>query len=309
MSKRIFIRELLRVGDRVVLDVDPGSDYVSNRLKSWHGKAGTIISFNMHETYIPRYRGFGGEPGRYKVLGHPLVRFDDGSGDVINPSLLLFENPDLHAIRQQERTGFEQERGLAQVRVSDLPDLPFWEKDVVKIVCDGGWDDAEHELITINYDDFGKPTHKGTPFPIYEVRLATGGYCRFAEADLQLVRRGNLWKHYHRHLGEAPSFSDLVEEAVFARELGQAHEVKNPYQGPHGRGAYRWTLNQALRAVKEGVGDAFVASPSGIRVGATGETAVIRVYKFNDVDLGNRLRAETLEEFKHQPKSLPKITA
>lgn len=182
------------------------------------------------------------------------------------------------------------------VRIQDLPETKFYEGDVVESQTErfhASNEGFEFVISRINYsftqymqeanDDRGQ-LYDGT-----WIDPKTGEYARrgsligVCDKHYNLVRRGNVWKHYH---GETPEFRSLVEEATFYSSLGYRQEVRNPASG-----LYLWSLEEFKQAVKDGIVDCMTMG------GLLLPHDRINAYRFINRDLGERLRQETVKGF------------
>jgi hypothetical protein len=124
---------------------------------------------------------------------------------------------------------------------SDLPKLKFWEGDIVKAVFKETMHIPEHIPIwegegllsiirDISYHNIASTRSDGSPYPFYQI-TSNEGQCysqAICESELTLVKRGNIWKHYHN---EPIVFNNIEDEIKLAAQLGKVHEVRNPVNG------------------------------------------------------------------------------
>lgn len=297
MSKTIVLDRYLRIGDRVVMQMD-------KEARNWgrkgvpDGTCGTVIGFNRYERYVPRIGGFGRPPGRYMCNGVGIVAWDTGSADTPGAGDLRWaENPhDLDRVRRTDKMwndAFETNQFM-----EPLPDLPFWEHDIVRDKTGrlkmGNRDDHLLRISTIEYHHLHDKRDDGSPMPIYNVEAPEGrsGYTWTNTSDLELVERGNVWKWFNGERA-AIKWKDLREEAGFHRLLGAADEVRNP------RTTYfTWDQADVLSGLQEGLIDAPAVSAGFFGAGPT-----VHCYRFHDRDLGERVRAEAIKGHTEQPSN------
>ncbi len=293
-------------GDRVVVKMDPEA-------RAWgrkgppDGTQGTIIG----KTRVTRYEGrFGNsrhfyEPGVYERDGSFIVLFDSAEDitglsldDVIGKNTLTgldydiqFVDSAIAAQRLAEYHAFSDDYITRQrhfeniVRIGDLPDTAFWEGDIVLVTREGFSDYPELHTQIEHVEWYWE----GRPYQIQWIDAKTGkyagrGHTYANEADLCLIERGNVWREAH---GEPLIFRNIIEEAAYANGTGRTEEVRNPATE-----LYAWTKDEALVAIKHGIADGFSLS-----TGFFGSGPSIHVNRFTDRNLGERVRAETLNGF------------
>lgn len=280
-----MIGELLRVGDRVLVKVaeenrewgyDPAPD----------GTEVEIVRFG--EIDYGRTHNFGYEPGIYANPAWADVRLPNG--EVIHMGTFHLEpRPEDEGLFAGRTREWRENTHTARERLRDLPETPFWEGDIVMCPSFDSDDPEKHYVISgINYLDRDRKTLDGSPWPFYQISDSRGGWhSSVREDELTLVARGNVWKFHHE---EDIEFSDVREEAELHSSLGKTQEVRNPASG-----LYAWTIEEALDAIQGGLGDA--VQMSGGMFGAEPRPSVRR---FEDREVGERVRAATLEGFGRQ---------
>lgn len=295
--------KLIDIGDRVVMDMDRDA-------RAWgqkgvpNGTEGTVIGKARHRRYAAR---FGLDTFRYKTPGiyemdsGLIVKWDDGSISGHNYDATLLDKNEYEdrlanrwtiPVWDNGRDMYEVEAELLNEKyVGPLPETEYWEGDLIR--ADFGGRSRLFRVESIDHQYFDKDSMRrddGSMMPIYNVRFsnsdgsdAQAGSTYIHQDDpIQLIRRGNLWKMYHN----LPLvFNDLTEEVSFYRGLHQYQDIKNPDTG-----YYNWTLEEALQAIKNGVGDGI----SGVLFSSS---TTYQVYKMNNLILGDKLRRETLVRF------------
>lgn len=278
------------------------------------GATGVLVCRTRHKEYVGRFghdRYFS-EPGVYERDGTWVIRMDDPSHGTaefngIKTSLHIgssdFEvHPDSRQeydrraeelwhipVNREKTIGFHAQQCVLdnRVRLSELPVTEAWELDTV-IPDEALGDDLKDYRFVVSRIDYHR-----FDFIYYDVDAfdADGKKCfstGFRANQIKEVVRGNLWKREH---GETMTFASIEEEAALARGLGQFKEVTNPESG-----LYSWTLDQCLAAVKNDLVDCMALGnlpfSSGRRINA---------YRFEDRDLGERLRQHTLIGFDRLP--------
>lgn len=186
------------------------------------------------------------------------------------------------------------------IRIADLPETKFYEGDVIQAIDvshrNHHADNIGHDFVVarINYDfmqyqrrddDDRGQLYDGTWYDKNGEYAGMGTLIGVCDRDYELVRRGNVWKHYHN---EPVTFRSLKEELSFHQGLGKIQEVRNPKTN-----LYSWTLEEFLEAVLDGIVDCMTAGgvlnliPAG----------TINAMRCEDRDLGERVRKETMTGF------------
>lgn len=301
----ITLEKFIQLNDRVIVNVDP-------ERRSWapvpyaDGTIGTVVGFKQWDNYVSRVPNFGTPPGIYSERSIPLVRFDGGiNGAYIQASDLAFEDPTLKDKRVEERAargGFATDDEYSnKTRIGDLPETPFWESDIVTVHSKkwgGDFGQPHSECATpavlkidsINYDD-REGQHTYSVSGLYASGHTTG-QIRAAKEELLLVERGNIWRYFNN---EAPVFVDLKDEIVFHQQLGKVQSLRNELRNNY----YLWTLAEALAAIRDGRADVFSHS-----AGFFGGHSRIEVKRFDDRDMGERVRAEAIKGWETTPENV-----
>lgn len=274
------IGEVLKIGDVVVINIpDDNWSWGFKPVKKQKGTLAKVLGFG--EICYSRIQNFGRKPGVY--VNHAWLNVKVGRGEPfpISSSFVDLKDKDQYVRRVKK---FRKNGGLdnANVWLRDLPEMKFWEGDIVKVVNGRHpWEGIEFFKISqIEYGYLGQMRNDGvTPMPEYslEPEGKGGGRVSINESQLELVARGNVWKHFN---GVKPVFKDLNEEAEFFILLGKTREVRNPISG-----LYSWTKDEILKAIQDGTVDGFTG---GSRIGTV---------LFNDRDLGKRVAEATLKGF------------
>lgn len=274
-----MIGDILKVGDEVILKI-PEENREWGYNPAPDGTHATIESFD--EIDYSRTQSYGREPGIYVNKQWCNLRLEDGESLHIGAFCLAFEDLEEYDRRLNAghaAGGMDQEHE----RLRDLPETPYWEGDRVEIISDS----RQMIVDRIDYMHIGSTRNDGSPWPIYELTEGPGyGTLIGINVDnIRLVERGNIWKYYNN---EPIVFSDLMEEATFARTLGLYDDVRNPSTL-----MYTWTKDEALDAIRDGI-----AHSISVDSGFFGSGPHTRVCKFRDEDLGRRVAAATLDGFK-----------
>jgi hypothetical protein len=272
----------------------PNSDegWATRRVRN--GVEGTIIGIHRYQRTQSRVGIYTTPPGLYEYNGSPIVRWDDGQFD--RPSLhdVILIGELLNADRH-ERAGQKEYRKAFETPqfISDLPDLPFYEWDIIeptdKSSYNDGWSPSnKFRVINIDYDRLGEFGNGGvTPLACLSIEPVEGrrgsSYARIDE--FKLSSRGNIYWWYHDK--SKLKFEDIKEECSLHKTLGLMTEVKCDLTGHYG-----WPLEAVLPGLTNGSIDVIISHN-----GMFGSGPSMRGYKFNDRELGERVRAVSIEGF------------
>ena len=285
-TERLILTSLARIGDRVVMAV-PSTDEGWAHHKVPNGTEGTVIGFKRVTTFVGRVGVYKDPPGKYEMNGNAVVRWDNG----------VFDTPSMHDLvlltRRFRNSNASIEAFDTKELIGPLPDLPFWEHDIVRVKegarCIAAWSNEPELIVTsIDYHRIGEFCDDGTtPMPLYSIepRSRNRGSVVYREHDLELVKRGNVW--WWAHDKTQLSFANLKEECAFHKTIGMATEVKNPYTE-----IFYWDENHIRLAAADKVIDAVNVSP-----GMFGSGPRATAYKFTDPDLSARANAELVKGF------------
>lgn len=293
---RIVLNHLCRIGDRVVMAV-PNSDegWATRRVRN--GVEGTIIGIHRYQRTQSRVGIYTTPPGLYEYNGSPIVKWDDGQFD--RPSLhdVILIGELLNADRH-ERAGQKEYREAFETPqfISDLPDLPFYEWDIVTPVrgskFNDGWSPSnKFRILDIKYDDLKSFCDDGvTPLASLVIEPVEGRsgttYARIDE--FKLSSRGNIYWWYHDK--SMMKFSSIEEECALHMTLGMTTEVRCPETGHYG-----WPLESVLPGVTSGIIDGIKAHD-----GFFGSGVSMHGHLFKDRDVGERVRAKSIEGFSNK---------
>jgi hypothetical protein len=265
--------EILKAGDRVVIDIpDENWQWGYRPVPKQHGCVGVVTGFGEMEVHRIHY--FGIEPGVY-------VDKNDVALDVDG----LKVNINAHNLRLEDKK--EEKSRLDGFKLLEFRNS-FWEYDIVSVKPEkiehllGIIKGREMYVSYIRYPAMEQKKYDGSPMPIYDVAFSDikGMLTSMDEADMTLVKRGNVWKYYHN---EPLEFENLVEEIDFFHKMGHYKEVQNPKTG-----TYSWELMDVLEAVKRGDVDC---------IKMAGSVNSVFAFKMNDRELGERVRKATLSGF------------
>ena len=303
----IILRVFVKLDDEVIVNVSAESRAYGMHTDYPDGKKGKVVGFNNFIDHRERAMYRIEECGTFLMRGGPIVRFEDGKEEVMDPHAMAFADQSLNEIRREERAsrgGHNTDDSVEVIkRLGGLPHTPFWEGDEVSIIF------GRHKGL-------GQPVSEcATPAPLFVERIdyarnpeddtiysvsgtyASGhstGQVRASARDIVLVKRGNMWK-YHNGERDTITFASIEEEIKFAQQRHAVQEVRNPLRNNW----YLWTLAEVLTAVRDDKVDAFTTQG-----GLFGAQATIRAKRFEDRDLGERVRAKTLAGFADTPSDV-----
>lgn len=291
----IVLEKYLRISDLVIMQMDEESRHYCKGVPN--GTVGVVIGFRRFIDYRARINNFGHTPGKYARNGCAMVRWLDGS--VSEPSAgnlrWLFDHEKKTEERRNDRLyneAFEYE-----ARIDDLPNLPFWEMDIVTFRPKDGHQPWSHttrgRVVSIDYHNLESRRSDGSPMPIYNCTPLEDGYGRVCleETELVLVEQGNLWKWFNDQR-DSVKFATLEEEIAFHSALGQLEQVKCEQT----RG-YHWPFSAILPALQAGTIDVVKRSP-----GFFGASDSMDAYKLTDLDLSQRVREESIRGYTQDTK-------
>ena len=282
----MVLGELLKVGDVVVINIpNENWEWGYHPVDKQNGIEAKVTGFD--EIEYSRIQNYGREPGIY--VNYAWVKLDVLGNDSISSCFLDLKDKAEYDLRYASWHHSEFDKSRKPIR--PLPEMKFWEGDVVSVDWHGrdpSFGSVPYYVSAINYRYLGEKRQNGNPMPEYNVTPVGESGCHVSlnESDLTLVERGNMWKHYN---GEKPIFKDLREEANFFENLGKVEEVKNLATG-----VYSWTLREAITAIRDGVADGMRVGHGMFGVGKLRH----HLMRFEDRDLGERVRAATVEGFK-----------
>lgn len=296
---RTTLSQLLRIGDVVEVNVD-------KETRSWvgigenfppDGKKGVIDGFFQAIYFRDRTSGL--PPGEYHSNGAPRVRFEDGTGAYVSPYHLLLPKSRIEKRQTERMLRIDANPDISMTLqestyIRALPKMKFWEWDVVRLndtVRRISGFEGVLVIRNIHYHDIDALCNdKKTLMPLYDVEGiegGTGSMC-FRASELDLVRRGNIWLHYHK---KPITFASIEEEAILHKAIGQYKEIRNPKHQ-----LYSWSKDEVLEAIEKDMVDGFSMGVIPFTFGNRSISAV----RFIDRDLGNRIRQATLKGFGRQ---------
>ena len=207
-----------------------------SKLSVPYGTVGTVVGFDRYVHYQSRIGVYSDPPGKYCSNGSVIVRWDNGVFDRPSMHDVMFVDKDLKDSRTKD-DAYNAAFTVAE-RVSDLPDLPLWELDSVRLKPNyrSPWEDCDALVVShIAYDYMGDVCSDGvTPMPIYRVEPPSmnRGCITVHPDNLELIERGNVW--WWTHDRSKVAFADLDNEVRFHKMIGLCTEVQCPQTGHYG---------------------------------------------------------------------------
>lgn len=290
-----MIGEAIKVGESVLIKVAAENrDWGYNPAPD--GTKCLVVGFGT--IFYSRTRGLGQRPGKHRNYHWLVIKLPDGKKIDISTS----------HVEPADKTSYEKRlarlRNLAKKNgtmlsdgvksfISDLPDLPVWEGDFVTLKPGSYWasyNETEVRVRDVKYD-YLESTEPNLRNHIYNIEFRHGGTTTIGPNDIESVRRGNVWKYYHK---EPLSFKDIKEEASFYSEIGRTEEVRNPANK-----MYSWTLNEVLDAIEKGIAHGLSVTQNFFDPNSHYDRAI----RFMDEEVGQRIAEHTLRGFNRPVKS------
>lgn len=284
-----FVDSLLKVGDRVIMNMSEdsrgwlGTEYPPN------GTLGTFKGRTRYQTYRERYGSsmMFHVPGIYELDGAAIIEWDNGSTAVDGWSHEMLDKAEYNRRFEEyhaDPNKWQPDFRCNAIRVGDLPELKFMETDIVRVqgitdyfIIDG-----------IQYHWYKPEDDRGWCYNASWVNEngwpMNRGHTYLHDSELELVKRGNVWRELNN---EPLEFRDIKHEAVYEKNRGRCIQIRNPANN-----LYKWELDEALQAIRQGYASCLIMG-NGLFNGKE----LITVWKYDKLDLHERLRKETMEGF------------
>lgn len=276
--------EVITIGDRVLINIPKEN-------RSWgynpcpNNTIAEVVGFSTITN--GRINNYGRDPGIFENKCQVKVRLPDEKEICISSCHIKPENEETYEQKLSVWRNLSSESKNIRKKIADLPETDFYEGDVV--LCSSFISKEEWVIHHIQYEYIGQHRDDGSNMGIYSLSesLNSGSYLSvFGSDELQLVRRGNVWRYYNN---EPISFETLQEEAAFHKMLGKTKEIKNPSNG-----TYSWTKDEILQAIQVGIVHGFAIGFVPYHLTNTSHLSAIC---FDDEGLGKRIAKETLKGF------------
>lgn len=244
-----------------------------------------IIGFT--EEYVGRLHNWGRKPGVYRDRNVFMLRLGDGREIMKSYSSILPMSGSASPTSVKMRC--RQDIRYPEDFLRELPDLPIWEGDYVRVRPGNQFFDPtkDYRVNKIRYDFTSYPD----PIPGISVtyqlseklgRFSDNVYPSLSEEELYLLGRGEVWKIY-RHV--QIKFSGLAEEASFYLMLGRAEKVCHPSSTEP---IAFITEEEAKDAVRAGIAHAYIKNSLFFL------SPTYHAIRFRDPELGRRVAEATL---------------
>jgi len=278
-----MIGEAMKVGDKVIINIPQENwDWGYRPVKKQKGTSAKITGFG--EIAYSRIQSYGLKPGYY--VNHCWCTLDKIEGSI---GTFCLEPMNRRKYEAAIKIWCEKSFIEKHVFLRELPEMKFWEHDMVTVKWNHKPGSETVKIAWIEYNYLNQKRDDGSPMPEYSVHLPdqdggfNAGTCSVNESQLTLISRGNVWKYFN---GEKPEFKDLSDEAQFFTMLGHCDEV------PNAKGTYAWEKDELLAAIKAGTVDGM-----NLINGMFGLGMSHRADRFRDRELGERVRQATIKGF------------
>jgi len=290
----VTIEDLIKEGDLVSITI-PEENRRWGHNPFPDGTKATVIAFE--EIDYGRVQNFGLKPGIYRNRSWVSVRLETGGLYRAFTSRLSFVDPKLR--KKREKEWLAQSDHPRDVFLRELPDTPFWEGDFVQASALSRVRSITQRMppevmlnrLVVTHIDYLRlhdKTDDGHQYPAYHVSdsLEAGWNTYAAESAMSLLKRGNVWKFYHK---EPMTFKDIWAEALFYYLIGEYDDVVDPETGN-----MSWHRDDALKTIGSGKGHGIVANDDFL----TQRTYNLRVIMFRNPNVGRRIAQATLQAAK-----------
>ena len=182
-----------------------------------------------------------------------------------------------------------------QIKISDLPETPFWEGDTVSFrreKCLGLADEMANRRHTVSEIDYNTGACGDFRVRMMSIYGSAGG----SISGIRLVERGNIWKYQH---GEPLDFTDIEKEAEFYRSLGMTQKacIRNGENSasdniPHyvsTGDAQTFTFDVAMGFLELGMADEAKIKDR--------KQFLFVLIQYDNQEFGHRMREHTLRKF------------
>lgn len=273
----------VRIGDRVLVSLGKSESGWFTKQKE-ETRKGIVCGHYVIRVYYGRNACPAGLiPGGYWYKGAPVIQLDVAEGEdsnqvrIVGMGELSFLHISDSEIESRKADLIYKRAFAVKHRFSDLPDLPYYEGDVVFIKDRSLPFHGQEAIITkIDYSTIVK--HKraeSNDVPIYTVKstMITGKEYVVAASSFDLVRHGNYY--WFERDATRLSFTTIRDELEFYLSVNMLEKLADEHSGQ-----MVWGRQRALAMVKEGRADVVVsASPMTDRV-TQGIPATVFVYRF-----------------------------
>jgi hypothetical protein len=246
--KAYILNVYTRIGDRVVMQMNPDSRECGPKNQTPDGTIGTIVGYHRYQIYRGRNHGiFNTKPGLYEGNEATIVRWDTGKAEHVSDSYICPVDQSILDSRNNDmdyRNAFE-----TMVYLEKLPLTPYYEGDTIQLndADVGFWHDKLARILSIDYSRLKEVCIDDvTPYPIYQIESINGnsGTTAVNYNDIEaLISRGNYWL---LERNEPLVFNNIQEKITFYASIGECLEVKHPIKKN-----YKWTIEEAVEAIRD----------------------------------------------------------
>lgn len=260
-QKRIVLDAFLVAGDEVIVLRSKHGDTSYDHLPP-DGTRAFVVGHSTYFRHVDRATRMGRKPGVYRGWGASICQFEENGKKVFRhlcPHSLIFADTTIDPQATRREGTYTWEMCHDGVYIGGLPELPFYEGDLVSVDATllSIFPDGEARIENIEYawmaDASDKPLEDRL---IYRLMPVSGGFTTNAAGrHLQLKERG-LFYHYEQtpDLIDQFPYKDLFEKARFFMAVDKAVQMKNEKAGNYG-----FTVEEAEEMLRAGKG-AFISS-------------------------------------------------
>lgn len=271
--RAFIIDRYARIGDEVFYQQSKESaEWVKPAIPN--GTKGVVVGFRRWQQYIGRNETWyarnshekaeNAVPGLYESNGALIIDWEVPYLQGINATDIYPVDQSILDARQTDKAWLNAYD--RKIRIGDLPQLPYYEGDIVELNQPFLTDSAD-KLVRIRRIDYSRLNEYrndgGTLMPLYTVSPVheTGPttsindvnreplHTRDSLGIVRLVERGPYW-HWDNDR-ENLKFESIEAEASFYHSVGLAVQIQNPNDG---RRHYGFTIRQAVQALKDKIG-------------------------------------------------------
>ncbi len=281
-ARRIFMNFSRR------FSIQPMSSQVRDLLNRWYKvgdsvvlnatgeESGIVLGFG--KKYVPRGGFDHKKAGTHIDFAHVLVAPTSGAPERY-VSVQQYDDPVMAGVCA----------GLSaiMIKIGDLPETPFWEGDRVRLKSVPKEADPDGWIVSDIWFDAILATEVGFLYRIKSLNPKL--HCDKRDNELELIKRGNLWKMEH---GGPVEFASIEEEAKFYQSLGMSVKLSHTLPqsnigfGITGRSTDEWEWKDAVTEIRRGAADEMKLKNK--------KDMTFVLIKYDRMEFGNRMRAHTL---------------
>lgn len=222
---------IYRIGDAVIAQPNRNPEFYKCWVPKLKEGARCVID-GYREAHIWRGRNEGrayDKTGLYSLNGAVRIRDAEGNGYHVGSENLEFVTPGLYEQRWKEcmsLSGINLMNEYVGCHMQGLPELPFYERDIVSCQCRRTGEILMGCIYNIDYGSIGKrcDSKEKSKYLIYNIQLDNGGSTSYSEGEITLIQRGNIWKELKNQPLE---FESVGESIIFYLATGRGLELRN----------------------------------------------------------------------------------